>query len=230
MRSGTSGVNTTAAPRIKWTASEPIPARTMRLGPMGSRQERSKLSSSGSGAIPTQARGSNSAFHGFRDTAGVQFNFIKDGECGFQRGEGLRASYARRLARNHALEKLLQLQAQRLVFRHRERRELDGHVRSHAEPCGVLARVIERDVFVRLEEPQLADALRGDAAGSEIGDASARKLKPDIRDIDFGREDGDTGGSNLLRSFTSKRQHDIDVVDHQIQNNVHVQAARAELA
>ena len=37
----------------------------------------------------------------------------------------------------------------------------------------VLAREIERDVFVLLEEAHLADALGGDAAGGDVGDRAA---------------------------------------------------------
>ena len=57
-------------------------------------------------------------------------------------------------------------------------REIDRHGRLHAKTHGVLAGVIERDVFMRLKQAQLADAFGGHAAGGEIRDASAGKLEP----------------------------------------------------
>ena len=82
-----------------------------------------------------------------------------------------------------------------------KRAEIDGHRRLHAETHGVFAGVIERDVFMRLKQAQLADALGGDAAGGEIGDAAAGKLEPHVGDIHFGSKDGDSRGADLLRAF-----------------------------
>ena len=70
--------------------------------------------------------------------------------------------------------------------------------RFHTETHSVLAAVIERDVFVRLKQAQLADAFRGDAAGGEIGDAAAGKLEPHVGDIHLGRKNRDSRGANFL--------------------------------
>ena len=49
----------------------------------------------------------------------------------------------------------------------------------------ILARVIDRDVLMRLKEADLSNALCADAAGGEIGDATGLKLYANVRDIDF---------------------------------------------
>src|SRR5579872_2943487 len=79
-----------------------------------------------------------------------------------------------------------------------------------------------------LEQPELADAIRGDAAGGKVGHASALELQPDIGDVDFGGQDGDAGGADLLDLGSSQAQQDIDIVDHQVEDHVHIQGARAE--
>ncbi len=40
----------------------------------------------------------------------------------------------------------------------------------------VLSGVVDRDVLMRLEEAQLANALRGDAAGGEVGNRTGLEL------------------------------------------------------
>ncbi len=49
----------------------------------------------------------------------------------------------------------------------------------------VLAGVVDRDVLVGLEEAEFADALRGDAAGGEVGDAAGLELDAGVGDIHF---------------------------------------------
>ena len=61
----------------------------------------------------------------------------------------------------------------------------------------VLAGEVERDVLVRLEEAQLADALGADAAGGEVGDAAVVELDADVGDIDAAAEDGEADGADL---------------------------------
>ncbi len=58
----------------------------------------------------------------------------------------------------------------------------------------VLAGVIDRDVLMRLEEAQFADALGADAAGGEVGDASGSELDANVGDIDLAREYGKPDG------------------------------------
>ena len=49
----------------------------------------------------------------------------------------------------------------------------------------ILACVVDRDILMGLEEAQLADLLRADAAGGEVGDAARLELDADVRDIDL---------------------------------------------
>ena len=83
---------------------------------------------------------------------------------------------------------------------------------------------------MRLEQAQLAHAFGGDTAGGKIGDAASGELKPHVGDIDLGGENGDAGGANLLGRFAGERENDIDIVNHQVQHHIHIQAAQGEFA
>src|SRR5207253_478819 len=72
-----------------------------------------------------------------------------------------------------------------------------GWRRLHGEGEYVLARVVNGDILVRLEEAQFADALGADAAGGEVGDTAILELKADIGDVDFIGEDGKTDGADF---------------------------------
>ena len=111
-----------------------------------------------------------------------------------------------------------------------ERLESDLLVSGNREDGGFLLLVIERDVLVRLEEAQLADAFGGDAAGRQIRDAAAGKSQAHIGDVHFVRQNGDAGGPDLFRHRARQVEHDVQIVNHQIEHDVHVQAARAEQA
>ena len=65
----------------------------------------------------------------------------------------------------------------------------------YAEAHRVLAAVVERDVFMRLEKAQFANPLGRNAAGGQIGDAAARKLDPHVGDVDFFRQNTDAGAA-----------------------------------
>ena len=51
----------------------------------------------------------------------------------------------------------------------------------------VLPAVVERDVLLRLEQPQFADALGGNPAGREIGDAAVGELQAHVGDVHLAR-------------------------------------------
>ncbi len=53
----------------------------------------------------------------------------------------------------------------------------------------ILARVVDRDILMRLKEAQLAHALRADAAGGEVGHAAGFKLDAHVGDIDLRRKE-----------------------------------------
>lgn len=92
----------------------------------------------------------------------------------------------------------------------------------------VLAGVIDGDVLVRLEEAQLADFLGTDAAGGKVGDAAGLKLNTDIRDVDAAREDGQADGMEGTNRRLDEVEDDVEVVDHQVENDVDVESTGAE--
>jgi hypothetical protein len=59
----------------------------------------------------------------------------------------------------------------------------------------VFARVIDRNVLVWLEEPELANALGAHAAGGEIGDAAGIEFHANVGNVDFVRENGKAHGA-----------------------------------
>ena len=81
-----------------------------------------------------------------------------------------------------------------------------------------------------LEQPEFANTLGGDATGGKIRHAAAGKLHAHIRDIHLLRKNMDACGADLLGRLPGERQDDVDIVDHEIQHYVYVQAAGAEFA
>ena len=90
------------------------------------------------------------------------------------------AIHDRGLARADGIEKGAQLGAKRFFRRGGKFLESDsgcGLPGWHTDAQRILAREIERDVFVLLEEAHLADALGGDAAGGDIGDGAGLQTR-----------------------------------------------------
>lgn len=81
-----------------------------------------------------------------------------------------------------------------------------------------------------LEEAQLADALRADAAGSEVGNTAGLKFNANVGDIHLAGEDGQADGVERAHRGTNQREHDVEVVNHEVENDVDVERARAENA
>ena len=81
---------------------------------------------------------------------------------------------------------------------------------------------------MRLEEAQLAHPLGADPAGGEVGDASGIKFHAHVGDIHLGRENGQADGANLLHWRIHEGEHDVEVVDHEVEHHVHVERARGE--
>src|SRR5579864_6899057 len=157
-------------------------------------------------------------------------DFSKNRGSDFQRREALLAGDAWGAALGDGGDELLHFELERLGFIENQRGEIDFHSVADAKTDGVLTGIIERDVFVRLKQPKLAHAFGRYSTGGEIGDAAARKLKADVGDIDFGGKNGDAGGSDFFGRRVRKREHDVDIVNHQIEDDVDVEAARAEFA
>lgn len=98
----------------------------------------------------------------------------------------------------------------------------------HVDEQHVLARVVDGDVLVRLEEAQFAHAFGGDAAGGEIGDGSGGKFDADVGDIDARGEDGQADGAHFYDRGVGEAEHDVEIVDHQVEHDIDVKRARGE--
>jgi hypothetical protein len=92
----------------------------------------------------------------------------------------------------------------------------------------VLAGVVDGDVLVGLEEAEFADALGGDAAGGEVGDAAGVELDACVGDIDLGGEDGEADGVDFADGRVGEVEDDVEVVDHEVEDDVDVEGAGAE--
>ncbi len=94
----------------------------------------------------------------------------------------------------------------------------------------VLAREIERDVFVLLEKAHLADAFGGDAAGGEIGDGAGFKFDARVGDVHLIADDWDADGFQIYDWRVDERKQDVEIVDHDVVNDVDIEAARRKNA
>src|SRR5690348_3645972 len=81
---------------------------------------------------------------------------------------------------------------------------------------------------MRLEESQLADAFGADAAGGEVGDAAGVELDADVGDVDLAGEDGQANGMQGADRRAHQREDDVEVVDHEVKDDIDVQRAGAE--
>src|SRR5664279_72166 len=158
--------------------------------------------------------------------------------------------YLRRRAIAHSAQEALQLRPQRFLLRNRGSKRRDARKGGGSNACRIkwvqtgrvegwvvhrqhqyiLPGVIERNVLPRLKEAQLADALGAHAAGGEVGDAAGLEFHAHVGDVHFLREDWETYCAYLLDRRLHERQHDIEIVDHQVEDYVHVERTRAENA
>lgn len=94
----------------------------------------------------------------------------------------------------------------------------------------LLTSEVEREVLVRLEEAQLADLLGGDAGGGEVGDGAGGELDADVGDVGLRGEDGDACGADVEHLGLREREDDVEVVDHEVEDDVDVERARGKEA
>src|ERR1041385_1365027 len=139
------------------------------------------------------------------------------------------------LSRAHGLEKRLQFGAERLLVDHLRLQNFDlricrGHpvLAADGEHQYVLTAVIERNVLMGLEESQLADALGGNSAGSKVSHTPRLELQPDVRYINFIRKNRQSGRTNLTNRRVHEGKHDVEVMNHQIEDYVHIQGTRGK--
>ena len=103
-------------------------------------------------------------------------------------------------------------------------------ISANAENRHILPSVVERNVLLWLKEPQLAHPLGRNPAGGEIRHTSRCELQTHIGNIHLGRKNRQTHGANFRDRRIHKRQHDIEIVNHQVEDNVHVQRTRSKHA
>src|SRR5271169_171427 len=132
------------------------------------------------------------------------------------------------LASFDRIQERIELCGQRLNFGDRELLEGNLAILAHAEDGSVLAAVVHRDVLVGLKQAKLADAVGRNPAGGNVGYAAALKLQANVGYIDLWREDGDTGGADLLDLARCQAEQNIEVVDHQVEHDVDIEASRTE--
>ena len=94
----------------------------------------------------------------------------------------------------------------------------------------LLRGVVDRHVRRRLEEADLPHAIAADAAGRQVGDAAVGEPQPRVGDVDAAVSTGTPTASIDSTSDCDQRQHDVEVVNHQIEHDVDVEAALGKRA
>jgi len=91
--------------------------------------------------------------------------------------------------------------------------------------------VIERDVAGigrAAEDADLAHPLRADAAGGEIGDAAVGKPQSHVGDVLALAQHGNAHAVHAGHGRFHKRKNHVEIVDHQIEHDADVRAARGK--
>src|SRR5665213_1074835 len=91
-----------------------------------------------------------------------------------------------------------------------------------------LAGEVEGEVLAGLEEAELADLLGGDAGSGEVGDAAGVELDADVGDVDLAGEDGEADRTDLADRGVGELEDDVEVVDHEVEDDIDVERARGE--
>src|SRR5205085_3108326 len=155
-----------------------------------------------------------------------------------ERAAPLLAGDGGRRARARGFEEEFDLGAQRLQVNDVE--VVDAHAgpgaggggRREAADGGAARGVVNRHVVVRLEEAHLANLLRADARGRDVGDRAGGELDARVGRVHAVREHGDSDGAHVrhLCAAADEPEHDVEVVDHQVEHDVNIERARGELA
>ena len=97
-----------------------------------------------------------------------------------------------------------------------------------AADAHVLLAVVDRDVGVGLKDADLALALERDAAGRDVGDTAVGEAQARVGDVDVLREHLDAHPLDALDAVVHHAQDHVEVVDHQVEDDVDIGAALAE--
>jgi len=103
-----------------------------------------------------------------------------------------------------------------------------GAVAVHAQDQRVPAREIYGNVFVRLKISKLAHLFGTDAAGGEVRHGTVREFNSSVRDVHFVGKHRQPDGADLDRRCAGHPKHQVEVVNHEVEDHIHIQAAGAE--
>src|SRR5262245_64276871 len=101
-----------------------------------------------------------------------------------------------------------------------------GLRRDQFERHQLLFGVIERIIFVRLKDAQLAQPFAGDAAGGDVGDATVGEFEPGVGQVDLRRQYRDADRLDFDDVAPDQAGDDVQLVNHQIHHHVDVERSR----
>src|SRR6266542_584131 len=87
---------------------------------------------------------------------------------------------------------------------------------------------VERDVATVLEDADFPYALPRDSGSRDVCDRTRSKVHARIRYVEHRRENRHANSGKRFGGVVDKRQHEVDVMDHEIKNYCDVGAARIE--
>ena len=82
--------------------------------------------------------------------------------------------------------------------------------------------VVHREVAVALEQTEFPHPGRRDTTRRQIRHAPASKLDPGIGNIDVGSQHGDSRGADVFDRSEREGQHDVQIMDHEIQDDIDI--------
>src|SRR5262245_23364934 len=163
---------------------------------------------------------------------GMGFDLLQNLDGQRQRAAAIGPADLGRGPRLNGGDERFDLGEQRLAFFDRQgfRRDFGqgpgGLRREQFERHHLLFGVIERVIFIRLKDAELAQPLAGDAAGGDVGDAPVGELEPGVGQIDLRRQYGDADRFEFDDVASDQAGDDVQLVNHQIHHHVDVERAR----
>jgi len=137
----------------------------------------------------------------------------------------------RRATGANGVQKCAQLRFQRFFRRGGDFHEIDGLLRIlqiDADAQNILTGEIDGNIFVVLKKAHFANFFSGDPAGGEIRDGTGGKFDAGLGDIIFIGDDRNADGFDVDDRGVDQRKQNIQVVNHDVVDNVDVEAARSE--
>jgi hypothetical protein len=77
---------------------------------------------------------------------------------------------------------------------------------------------------------ELANAFGAYARGGEVGNAAGIEFHANVSDVDLVSENGEADGANFFYGRVNERENDVEIVNHEIEDDVDVERARGEWA